>query len=283
MHAEVGELSSGVAPPVRAAGAGVRVSSASPGGAAGDPRQRVFIGDVQGCDDELAALLDALAFDPDRHALWFVGDLVNRGPASLAALRRICAMAAGAVLGNHDLHLLGVADGSREPRKGDTLDEVLEAPDAPELLGWLRGRPLIATWDDLILVHAGLHPAWSDPEPIARRLEQRIRAREIPWDDPDLSFLTRVRYCDAEGGRPNDSDRPVPDRYAPWDTHYRGARRVVFGHWAERGRVCTERVRGLDTGCVWGGRLTAWIAEEDRFVEVPARRAYREPKGEPRR
>lgn len=238
-------------------------------------KQRIFVGDVQGCADELEDLLEALPYDPARIDLWFVGDLVNRGPASARVLRRVIALGAGSVLGNHDLHLLAVAAGTRSPRDQDTFDDVLDAPDRESLLRWLRTRPLVKEWDDLVLVHAGLSPAWEDPRAVAAPLERSIARGRIPWDDPDLRFLTSVRHCDEAGRRPTD-DKAPPSGFAPWDVHYRGARRVVFGHWASRGRFRSGRVRGLDSGCVWGGRLTAWNAETDEFLSVPARAAYRQ-------
>ncbi len=236
-------------------------------------RQRVFIGDVQGCADELEDLLAAVGYDPDAHELWFAGDLVNRGPSSARTLRRVIELGADSVLGNHDLHLLAADAGQRKPRDSDTLQDVLQAEDRDALLGWLRARPLVQLWDDIALVHAGLHPAWDDPREVARPLEQALRRGELPLDDPDLAFLTRVRHCDASGARP-DSEKAPGTRFAPWNEHYRGKRLVVCGHWAARGLVTGKRLRALDTGCVWGKRLTAWLADGDRVVSVPARRAY---------
>lgn len=240
-----------------------------------DTRRRVFVGDIQGCADELDDLLAALAFDPHRHHLVAVGDLVNRGPASARVLRRLIGLGADSVLGNHDLHLLARAAGERAPRRDDTFADVLDAPDTAALLAWLRQRPLVLGWPDVVVVHAGLHPAWADPESVARPLEQEIRAGRMPLRDPALQFLTRVRYCDAAGRLPADDQRPGAE-FAPWDRFYRGERTVVFGHWAQRGLVREGRARGLDSGCVWGGQLTAWLAGEDRFVSVPARRRYAE-------
>ena len=239
-------------------------------------RQRVFIGDVQGCSGELSDLLERLEFDPARHDLWFTGDLVNRGPDSLVVLRLVQNLGANSVLGNHDLHLLRAASGERAASPRDTFQDVLDAPDRQPLLEWLRERPLVRVWDDLVLVHAGLSPGWDDPTAVANSLTLEIRAGRIPWDDPDLRFLVQARHCDAAGQRPADDLHP-PVGFHPWDRFYRGRRTVVFGHWAARGKVCEARVRGLDTGCVWGGSLTAWIAEEDRFVSVPARRTYQTP------
>jgi bis(5'-nucleosyl)-tetraphosphatase (symmetrical) len=233
---------------------------------------RVFLGDIQGCADELEELLARLSLDPARDELHCVGDLVNRGPYSLRALRLLRQLGATTVLGNHDLHLLALASGARAQRPGDTLDEVLAAPDREELLQWLREQPLLREWKDLVLVHAGLHPHWHDPASIARRLEAQIRSGHIPWGSEELAFLTRVRECDALGRRPGPGET-LPGQ-AAWDHFYRGPRIVVCGHWAMRGLHRGPYVRSLDSGCVWGGALSAWIAEEDRVVQVKARRTY---------
>ena len=233
------------------------------------------MGDLQGCADELEDLLEALAYDPAHHDLFFVGDLVNRGPASARVLRRLMELGARSVLGNHDVHLLAVARGELPLGAHDTFQDVLEAPDRDVLLQWLRARPLVEVWEDATLVHAGLHPRWSDPRAVAAPIEAAIARGEIPHGDADLDFLVNVRHCDAEGNRPPDDGDPGAE-FAPWDRHYEGRRTVVCGHWAARGFTRTERVCRLDTGCVWGKALTAWIFEEDRFVSVPARAAYQE-------
>jgi bis(5'-nucleosyl)-tetraphosphatase (symmetrical) len=247
----------------------------APGRASKRRRHRVFVGDLQGCADELEDLLEALPYDPERHELFFVGDLVNRGPASARALRRVMELCAGSVLGNHDLHLLAVAAGERPQSPSDTFQDVLEAPDRDVLLQWLRTRPLVEVWDDAVLVHAGLHPRWIDPRAVAAPIEAAIASGAIPDGDSDLDFLVGVRHCDAKGYRPLDDLDPGAE-FTPWDRHYEGQRVVVCGHWAARGFVRTQHVCSLDTGCVWGGALTAWIFEEDRFVSVPARAAYQE-------
>jgi len=253
-------------------------------------RQRVFIGDLQGCADELEDLLEAFGHDPKAHELWFAGDLVNRGPASARALRRVIELGANSVLGNHDLHLLAAAAGVRRASARDTFDDILQAPDREELLAWLRSRPLVREWNDIWLVHAGLRPAWTDPRAVAAPLEQALRRGDLPLRDPDLAFLTRVRHCDAQGVRPGqhsgatepDEAPAIPVRqFAPWNVHYRGVRTVVCGHWAARGLVIEDRLRALDSGCVWGKRLTAWLADEDRIVSVPARRQYQRPEDSP--
>lgn len=255
-----------------------------------DSRLRVFIGDVQGCASELERLLERLDYDRDRHALYFVGDIVNRGPRSLDALRLVRREAAGVVLGNHDLHLIARAAGIRSGRPGDTLDDVLEAPDRDELVAWLRRQPAILEWDDLVLVHAGLCPTWGDLGRIDREIRDSVDWSADPIDNADLRFATTVRYCGPAGelpppevgrpatrgtrpGHPGDIDAP----YAPWDHFWNGPRTVVFGHWAQRGLVRGRWARGLDTGCVWGGALTAWVAEEDRVLEEPAAAPYQEP------
>jgi bis(5'-nucleosyl)-tetraphosphatase (symmetrical) len=224
---------------------------------------------VQGCRAELDDLLAAMKFDAASDRLEPAGDLVNRGPDSAGVIRLLMGLDTGGVLGNHDLHLLRRARGLSPARPRDTLDGVLAAPDRDAMLAWLAGRPLAKEWTDVLLVHAGLDPTWKDP--VARL------ARKDPLaDDDDVAFATRVRYCAADGRRPARDDPPPGKPFRPWYEHWedRERRMLVFGHWARRGLVRRPRVRGLDTGCVWGGRLTAWIAEEDRLVSVPARRAY---------
>jgi len=235
--------------------------------------RRIFVGDVHGCADELQDLLTAVEFRKKRDELWFTGDIVNRGPASLDALEMAMELGTGAVLGNHDLHLLMFAEGLRSHGKRDTLKPILKSPRAQELLDWLRHQPLVKCWDDILLVHGGLHPRWKKPKTVIRPVEKAIRKGRVDWDDEDLGFVTSVRRCDRKGRRPP-RGRRVSKRFRPWDDHYDGKRTVVFGHWAARGLVERKRVRGLDSGCVWGGSLTAWIAEEDRFVSVPSRDEY---------
>ncbi len=233
--------------------------------------RRVFVGDVQGCRDELLRLLDACEFDSACDTLHPAGDVVNRGPDSLGTLRFLREIGAEGVLGNHDLHLLRAAAGARELGPKDTLDEVLTADDRDELLAWLAAQPFVRAWDDVVLVHAGLHPAWKDPVAALADIDPLER-------DERSDFATRVRYCDAEGNRP-DADWPAPEPpFEPWWRHWpadaKDERVVVFGHWARQGLFLRPRLRGLDSGCVWGKELTAWIAEEDRLVQVPAARAY---------
>lgn len=236
-----------------------------------DPKRPVFIGDIQGCRDELEALLEAIRFDPATQRLHPAGDLVNRGPDSLGTLRLLRQLDAGGVLGNHDLHAINTAAGRRPPGRRDTLDELLAADDAPELLAWLAERPFVREEAGILCLHAGVHPHWPDP------LTQ-LAGSPVDSTLPDVAFVTRARYCSATGERP-DEDWPAPGPpFAPWDEHWRArpneTRTVVFGHWSQRGLVCLPRTRGLDSGCVWGRALTAWLPDDDRFVSVPARRAY---------
>jgi bis(5'-nucleosyl)-tetraphosphatase (symmetrical) len=267
------------------------------------------IGDIQGCDRELGELLAAIRFSPDRDRLWFVGDLVNRGPESLAALRRIRSLgdAATVVLGNHDLHLLAVSLGRARLRSDDTLDEILTAPDRDALLEWLTTRPLMV--DDpsrgLCLLHAGLAPQWdmATARGCAREVESLLRRdpvaafEEMYGDEPlrwdaalggaarrrfIVNCFTRLRYVDADGclalkakGSPH---KAAPKGLIPWfdapRVKWRGTR-VVFGHWSTLGFFASDEVISLDTGCVWGGRLTALDLDdpEARPVQVGCRAA----------
>lgn len=235
--------------------------------------RRIFVGDVQGCRAELETLLEKLRYDTTTDELCPAGDLVNRGPDSLGVLRLCRKLDAHGVLGNHDVHLLRVAGGQRVLGKRDTFQDVLAAPDRDELLAGLRALPFVRTWDDVVLVHAGVNPEWRDVEGVLDGLDPLS-------DQADLSFAISARYCDPHGERPAEDWPPPPPRYRPWYEFYpRDAsetRTVVFGHWARNGLVIRPQVRGLDTGCVWGGKLSAWIAEDDRIVQVDARRAYSE-------
>jgi bis(5'-nucleosyl)-tetraphosphatase (symmetrical) len=271
---------------------------------------RYAIGDVQGCYEELRALIQRLNFSADRDRLWFVGDLVNRGPRSLEVLRFVRSLGENAVvvLGNHDLHLLAVAFGSRRKRKSDTLDDVLNASDRDELLEWLITRPL-AHLDPSrrdLMVHAGLVPQWSVETAVAlaRDVEAALRSEprsvfdNMYADEPNLwdeglqgmdrlrftiNVLTRLRVCTPEGrvdlkmkGKP--SGAPAP--YRPWfDVDARRSRdaRLVFGHWSALGLVNTASVVGLDTGCVWGGSLTAFDLDNEREPIAVACGGYLSP------
>lgn len=265
------------------------------------------IGDVQGCHDALLALLAHVGFDPARDRLWFAGDLVNRGPRSTEVLRfvRDLGERAVTVLGNHDLHLLAVGEGARPLRRKDTFAQVLEAPDAAELLGWLRRQPLLHRDAGLgyTLVHAGLAPQWSIAEAQRRAAELERALRAPGWhaflaamygDDPVLwseqlsgsarlrfitNAFTRMRYCDAAGRLDLAESGPPgsqPAGLMPWyevPARRNAGERILFGHWATldlTGPIDPRhRVHHLDTGCVWGGRLTAMRLEDGRRFSVP--------------
>lgn len=253
---------------------------------------RLFaIGDIQGCAAELDALLAKLAFRASRDRLWLVGDLVNRGPDSLGVLRRVMALGRSVtcVLGNHDLHLLATAAGTRELMPGDTFQDVLAAPDLGAIVDWLRRLPLLRydTAAKRVLVHAGIPPPWS----VARaRAEARVVEAELrgprwrqalknmygnepsEWSDSlrgadrrryTINALTRMRYCDERGRLDFEHSGPPgtqPRGLMPWfDVPGRRAAHahIVFGHWAALGLVRRPDVTALDTGCVWGNRLTA--------------------------
>jgi bis(5'-nucleosyl)-tetraphosphatase (symmetrical) len=233
--------------------------------------RRIFVGDVQGCRAELEQLLEAVAFVAGTDELHPVGDLVNRGPDNAGTLRLCRELGAGGVLGNHDVHALRVRAGLEDDGRRDTLADLWRAADGDALCDWLALRPFLRVWPDVTLVHAGLSPRWKDPLRALAGLDP-LRPH------PNADFAVSVRYCDEDGDRP-DEDWPPPaarSRFVPWYTHLpeRPGHTVVYGHWSRAGLVVKPGVRGLDTGCVWGGELTAWIAEEDRFVSVPAARAY---------
>ena len=233
--------------------------------------RRIFIGDVQGCRAELEALLEKLRFDAKQDSLFSVGDLVNRGPDSLGVLRLAKRLGMAGVLGNHDVHLLQRAACLRPVKKGDTLEDVLAAEDREELLSWLRAWPIVRAFEDVLLVHGALHPRWKDP---VRELADVDPLRPTPA----AQFALRARYCDPDGNLPARDDVDPGPPFRPWHAYHRpedhGGRTVVFGHWAAQGLLVKPRLRGLDTGCVWGKALTAWIAGEDRIVSVNARRVY---------
>ncbi|MBX3702856.1 MAG: symmetrical bis(5'-nucleosyl)-tetraphosphatase [Steroidobacteraceae bacterium] len=249
------------------------------------------VGDLQGCHAEFVALLERLRFDPARDSLWLTGDLVNRGPDSLGVLRAVRALGAcvTAVLGNHDLHLLAMALAPAGVRRREPeLQAVLDAPDAAELLDWLRARPLLHRDAALgwTLIHAGLPPQWSlaDAESAAREVEAALRAdaaallAQMYGDQPDLwtpaltgigrlrfavNCLTRLRFVDAEGRLLPAFKGPVaeaPPGAMPWFRHPGRRTRedaLVFGHWSALGFLAEPGLLCLDTGCVWGGSLAA--------------------------
>lgn len=254
------------------------------------------IGDIQGCFESLQCLLKKIRFNPDKDQLWLVGDLVNRGPDSLSTLRFLYSIrdSVKIVLGNHDLHLAATHYGLRECKKGDTLDALLAAPDNQQLIDWLLTWPLVYHQADLnfTMVHAGIPPQWSLENALAYSSEvshtlSSLRREEFLaamygnqpaiWRD-DLqgmerlrlitNYCTRMRFCKADGELElvtKDSAAAAPEGFKPWFQHSHrlmADQPIIFGHWAAlQGKVATSNVYALDTGCVWGGALTAMNLE----------------------
>jgi bis(5'-nucleosyl)-tetraphosphatase (symmetrical) len=248
------------------------------------------VGDVQGCFDELRALLDKVDFDPRRDRLWCAGDLVNRGPKSLKTLRFAKSINALVVLGNHDLHLLASAHIPKYRKHKDTLKQVMNASDGPELLDWLRQQPLLHhdTKTGYTLIHAGLPPQWDldTARRCANKVSKVLRSdRYIDflrtmygnhpsrWSEELKSWdrlrfitncLTRLRYCDANGHLALEQKGPPgsqPRHLRPWfEWEHRKSRdmNILFGHWSTLGGYDAPGVHALDTGCLWGGKLTAF-------------------------
>lgn len=261
------------------------------------------IGDIQGCAAEFEALLKEVSFKPGRDTVYLLGDLVNRGPDSLAVLRRVRSLGTSAVslLGNHDLHLLANAAGGRSSAR-DTFSEILAAPDRDDLLEWLAALPLAVRWpvDGSLLVHAGIAPQWSPQMTLElaaevsdllrgternRFLSQMYGDEPRRWDDSLAGFdrarfvvnvLTRLRKTDRNGNAMlDDKSRPDTGRQdsMPWfqvPGRLTLGTRVVFGHWSTLGRIewPDENVYCLDTGCVWGGKLTAMNLETGEITQV---------------
>ena len=261
-----------------------------------------FVGDLQGCREPLERLLDQVKFKPSSDRLYLVGDLVNRGPDSLGTLRLVKSLGSSvcAVLGNHDLNTLAVAEGLRETKPRDTIAALLDAEDADELLTWLRHLPLLIETDEVVMVHAGIYPRWKLKR--ARRLAAEVERclkgenyRELlrqmygmlpnqwskdldGWDR--LRFIincfTRMRYVGQNAtldfemvGAPGSQ----PDGFVPWyeyEDRKPLKKTVVFGHWSTLGARQEPGVLSLDSGCVWGQRLTAvrWRKEKPRFISV---------------
>lgn len=258
------------------------------------------IGDIQGCLEPLQCLLQEIEFDPRNDKLWLAGDLINRGPDTLATLRFLYQLrdSITVVLGNHDLHFIAVYYGLRKRGKNDTLDELLRAPDCADLVYWLRQQKLIHHDPALgfTMVHAGIPPQWDLPEALARarEVENILQSDKIEnflsdmygnlpsrWRD-DLAgvdrlrlitnYFTRMRFCSADGElelQTKESADAAPIGFAPWFSfpeRKTQAQKILFGHWAAlEGRADVENVYALDTGCVWGGALTALRLEDERW------------------
>jgi bis(5'-nucleosyl)-tetraphosphatase (symmetrical) len=262
------------------------------------------VGDIQGCYASFCDLLAEIGFHPERDRLWLVGDLINRGPDSLAVLRwaRQHEAALRVVLGNHDLHALAVAEGFVAPHRSDTLTPLLAAPDRDELLTWLRHQSLAYGEDEYLMVHAGVLPQWRSGQvlELAREVESALRGSQYRdflghmygnqpnhWEQElqgmarlrvITNALTRLRVCTAEGemdfqfkGEMED----IPLGLMPWfDVPDRQAtdKTLVFGHWSALGLVLRDNLIALDTGCLWGGQLTALRLEDRRLFQVPCAR-----------
>jgi bis(5'-nucleosyl)-tetraphosphatase (symmetrical) len=248
-----------------------------------------LIGDLQGCGDPLERLLDVVGFSPSRDSLFVLGDLVNRGPDSLGVLKRLRGLegAATCLLGNHDLHLLAVAHGVRRPHRSDTLDAILDAPDRDDWLNWLRHQHLALHAHGWLMVHAGVLPQWDAAQTVslAREVEAMLQGPDLAEFLPQMygnkparwknslvgadrwrcviNSLTRMRFCAADGTMEFDAKEgagAAPEGFMPW-FEVPGRRTadtpVAFGHWSTLGLINRDDLLSLDTGCVWGGQLTA--------------------------
>jgi len=258
------------------------------------------IGDLQGCFDSLRELLGEIGFRESEDRLWFVGDLVNRGPQSLEILRFVKSLGEGAVsvLGNHDLHLLMVAEGYAKQHRQDTLGAILGAHDRDELLTWMRGLPLMHVEGDYSMVHAGLLPSWSIDKALelARETEHTLQGsdwRDLMaqmygnqpdrWDDALAGYersrvvinaMTRMRVCTADGrmefghkGRIED----IPPGYMPWFAvpgRKSASSTVICGHWSAIGLLARKNLLALDSGCLWGEQLSAVRLEDRQIYQV---------------
>ena len=252
-----------------------------------------LIGDIQGCDEPLQRLLAELAFSPSRDTLFLLGDLVNRGPASASVLRRLMGYGAAAqcLLGNHDLHLLALAQGARPPHRSDTVNDILQAPDRSAMLDWLRWQRLAILehidGHPVLMVHAGVLPSWTVAQTMARaaEVEQVLRSdaggdflQQLYGDEPSawhetlqgvprwrmiVNALTRLRFCDAQDRMEfatKEGSGAAPAGYQPWfevPGRQTAGVLVAFGHWSTLGALKRPDVLSLDTGCVWGGCLSA--------------------------
>lgn len=270
---------------------------------------RYVIGDVQGCFTELKQLLELIGYQPECDRLYMVGDLVNRGPDSLAVLRWAMREQAHVrvVLGNHDLHLLACSVGAVQCKEGDTLDDVLSADDAPVLLDWLRRQPLLIVLADALIVHAGILPAWSEEQAVELATEISVAMSGVNYRDfvaqmygnnprawttklsavdrmrLAVNAFTRMRMVDEAGAldfKFKGELEKAPPTLFPWfDYPIRRleGRRVICGHWSALGLMLRGDVCSLDTGCIWGGQLSAMRLEDGQVFQVQAARGYQQP------
>ncbi|MCW4629213.1 MULTISPECIES: symmetrical bis(5'-nucleosyl)-tetraphosphatase [Marinomonas] len=262
------------------------------------------IGDLQGCLTPLVQLLEQINYQPQLDKLWFAGDLINRGEESLETLRFIKSLGSNAtiVLGNHDLHLLAVSHGYGKLKRGDTLAEILTASDRDDLMNWLRQQPLFHYDEQLntVMTHAGIPPCWdlAKTQSLAKEVEKKLKSDSVDdffatmygntpdtWSDEltgldrlraITNYLTRMRFCDENSKldlKSKEGINTAEKGFAPWfnypskvpeDCH------IVFGHWAAlEGKTQLERIHALDTGCVWGGSLTALRLEDKQRFSTP--------------
>lgn len=253
------------------------------------------IGDVQGCFDELSRLLAEIGFEQRRDFLWFVGDLVNRGPKSLEVLRFVRGLGSRAVsvLGNHDLHLVTQHEGFERGRGDDTFADVLEARDAAEVVSWLRARPLLHVAGGYAMVHAGLLPQWSIDRALllANEVERELQGADYRaflanmygstpqawsetltgWDRLRVivNAMTRLRFCTRDGRMDlRAKGTAAPAGYFPWYELRSDAQRIVCGHWSALGLKLAPGMAALDSGCVWGGKLSALRLEDGALFQV---------------
>ena len=259
-----------------------------------------LIGDLQGCGDAFARLLHKIDFSPSRDHLHLLGDLVNRGPDSLSVLRRLQSLggAVTCLLGNHDLHLLATAAGVREPQRNDTLDGVLRAADREPLLHWLRHQRLACLDQGWLMVHAGIVPQWDAAQTLALAAEVEAMLRgpglaeflpQMYGNKPDrwredlagadrlrftINVLTRLRFCNARGKldfKTKEGLGSAPEGYMPWfevPGRLSAGQPVAFGHWSTLGLLQRPDLLALDTGCVWGGCLSAAHIAQGRVLEI---------------
>lgn len=258
-----------------------------------------WVGDIQGCDEPLGLFLDQVGFSASRDRLYVLGDLVNRGPSSLEVLRRLHKLSGSVkcVLGNHDLHLLALNAGARQPSRTDTLDPILNAPDKDVLLGWLQHQAIALFEEEVLMVHAGVLPQWSlsDVLQLAQELESILQGPQsqdffmtMYGNEPAqwhpqlqgmdrwrcaLNAFTRLRFCTETGYmefKTKESSAKAPTGYLPWfeiPERQTASTTIAFGHWSTLGAVHRKDIWALDTGCVWGGCLTA--VQRDHIYDMP--------------
>jgi len=271
------------------------------------------IGDIQGCFSELKQLLEKIQFSSDKDQLWFTGDLVNRGPESLATLRYVKSLNENAitVLGNHDLHMLAVLFGYQKQRRKDTFDEIIQAPDKDDLIQWLIQQPLMYVDESLnaVLVHAGIFPGWTiqQAKELAGEVETTLQGKHLPtflqnmygnqpdnWNDKlqdweRLRFITncftRMRYCHSDLAldlKYNGEPGLQPEHLQPWLNFLNQEHkkyRILFGHWSTLGQSKVSNVFALDSGCLWGGKLTALALENSpHYIHLNCKGELKPPK-----